>query len=117
MPRRLEELGERVGGPRTLERELPDLGSEIDQVLLLPALQLERRRLGGMTLRLRELLTRDFRLRRRPFLHWPDRLAGLTVEGVNVALFRHLEEARDAASADGDVEQDRCGRSVVIPDV
>ncbi len=76
-----------------------------------------RRRLGRVELRLRELLARHLRLRRRLLHHRPDRLAGVAVVGIQVRLLGHLEEARDAAAADVDVEQDGRRRVVVVPDV
>ena len=53
--------------------------------------------------------------RRRPLLDWPDGLARHAVEREDEALLRHLRHRVDSAAVDGDVEQIRRGRRVVVP--
>ncbi len=81
------------------------------------SLHVERRRFRQEGLRLRGLLSRHVRLRHRALFYRPHRTAVAAIEDVREALLRQLHDDRDPLSVDGDIEQDRMCRHVVVPDV
>ena len=83
--------------------------------LSVDALPIERRRPGRERLRRRQFLARNIRRRNRPLLDRPDRLAGHAIEHVQESLLARLRDRLDAAAVDGDVEQRRRAREVVVP--
>ena len=115
--RRVERRHERVRRLRALEGERLDLWRPIVQVLFASADELVRRRLDREWLRWCELFSRHLRHRNGAFLESPDRLTGLSIEGIQDRLFRRLEHTGDAAAADVDVHDDRRRRRVVVPHV
>src|SRR5258705_8815081 len=76
---------------------------------------MERRGLRRNRLRLRRALAGNARGRRRLLLDRPHRLAGNAIEHIDEGLFGHLRDRLDALSLNGDVDQVRRGRRVVIP--
>ena len=74
------------------------------------------RRLGGEGLRRRIPLARHRALLDRALFDRPHRLAGLAIEHEHEALLGRLRDRRDLLAVDGDVDQDRRARDVVVPD-
>ena len=104
--------------PDGLERHLPDLGGEVRQVLDPGALHRERRRLGREGLGGRHDFAFEVGVgRRRALLDGPDRLAGHSIERVDEPLLGDLGYSLHPTSIDGDVEQIRRRRAVVVPDL
>ncbi len=62
-------------------------------------------------------LARHVGLADRPLLDRPDRLAVRAIEDEDERLLRDLGDGLDRLAVDGDVDQDRRGREVVVPDV
>ena len=93
------------------------LGGEVDEVVDADALLVERRwlrreRLGG-----RGHLAGHVRLRHRPLLDGPHRLAGGAVEHVEERLLARLRDGLDVAPVDGDVDEDGGVGEVEVPHV
>ena len=65
-----------------LERQLPELGSEVDEIVFRDGLTRVRRRLRRKRLRRRVPLARHVPLRNRTLVDRPDRLAGDPIEDV-----------------------------------
>ena len=114
--RRLEERTP-VVGLQEVERGLPQLRGEVDEVVHAQALHVVRRGLGGVRLRLGQLLARHLRLRHRLLLDGPEGFAGRAVEGVGEGLLGDLHDGGDVLPVHGHVHQDRRGGGVVVPDV
>src|SRR5882757_2036875 len=93
-----------------------DLRREIDQVLVTPALEVERCGLGRKRLGRRGALTRHRGSRHRTFLDRPHRFSGEAVENVGEGLFGYLRNRLDAFAIDGDVDQIGRGRRIVVPE-
>ena len=93
-----------------------ELRREVDHVLRQKSLPLDRWRLGGEGLRRRIPLARHRAFLDRPLFDGPHRLAGLAIEHEDEALLGRLRDGRDLPAVDGDVDQDRRARHVVIPD-
>ena len=100
-----------------LQRLGPQLGGEVDQVVLGQPLHLVGGGPGGHGLRGREALARHLGLRHRPLLDGPDGLARRPVEGVGPALLRGLHDDAARPPVDGHVEGHRGGGVVEVPDV
>ena len=98
------------------ERLRPHLGGEVDQVVLVDPLQLERRWLRGKRLRRGKPLARHRRRRDGTVLDGPDRFAGDAVEDVREPLLAGDGDGSDLPPVDRDVHQigGRC--EVVVPD-
>ena len=115
-PRRGEQ-GPQHQSLHRLSGRRPQLGSEVDQVVLGDALPVERRRLGGKRLGRRGPFARHDRLRHRTLLDRPDGLAGLAVEHVEERRLAGLHHRPDAPAVDGDVAEGRRAHGVVLPHV
>ena len=98
-----------------LERFRPQLGGEIDQVVLGYALYIVRRRLGGEGLRWRIPLARHVARLHLTLLDRPDRLAVRAIEHIEEGLFGRLCQGLHDTSLYRDVAKDRCARDVVVP--
>ena len=92
------------------------LRREVDEVVVRHSLAVERGGPGGKRLRRRGLLAGHRRGRHRALLDRPDRLAGDPVEHVGERLLGHLRHGLDLPAVDGDVDERRRGRDVVVPD-
>ena len=93
-----------------------ELRREVEHVLRQESLPLDRRRPGGEGLRRRIPLARHRAFLDRPLFDRPHRLAGLAIEHEDEALLGRLRDRRDLPAVDGDVDEDRRARHVVIPD-
>ena len=104
-----------IKGVGDLQRLLVNLRRQVDQVLVERTLDIERRRLGGKRLGRRRALARNAGGRHRALLDRPYRFPGHAVEHIGESLLRHLRDGLDALAVDGDVDQVRRGRRIVIP--
>ena len=100
-----------------LERLGPQLRREVDQVVDGDALPIERRRLGRKRLRRRRLLAGHRGGRHRLLDNRPHRLAGHAIEHIGERLLRHLDDRLDRLAVDGDVDQNRRRRIVVVQQI
>src|SRR5580704_17438714 len=91
------------------------LRREIRNSILRNALPLEGCRSCRKGLSRRCLLTGNARLRYRPFLHRPHRLAGNTVENIEKGFFARQSYRLHRLSIDADTNEVRSGRRIVIP--
>ena len=98
-----------------LDRFLVNFRRQIDQIVIGRALDVERRRLRRNRLRLRGLLTGHGGGGHRLLLDRPDRFAGDAIEHIEKGLLGHLRHCLDRLAVDGDVDQVRRCRRVVIP--
>ena len=105
-----------IEAAQDLDRLLLQLRRQVDDVVLGQAERVQRGGPGRERLGRRELLARHYGRRHRTLLDRPDRLAGLAVEGEGHALFGGLNRHRHFLAVDGDVDQDRHVRQVVVPD-
>ena len=96
---------------------LAQFGSEVDQVVHGNACQVIRSGLGRERLRRRQFLAWHQRLRYRTLFDRPQRLACFAVEGEQQSLLGGLRDGLDGAAILLDVDQDRCSRNVVVPDI
>src|SRR5690606_21186466 len=100
-----------------LERLGAQLRCVVDEVVVGDALDLPRRGSAGDRLSRRSLLAGNPGLRNRRLDDRPYRLAGDTVESVRIGELRRLHERRDLAAIDVQVDENRWGGKVPIPDV
>src|SRR5207245_5550929 len=71
---------------------------------------------GGAGLRRDAGLARRGGLRDRAYADWPDRGAGVSIEHVHEPLRADLRHRVDPPAVDGDVDEDRRRREVVVPE-
>ena len=100
---------------KDVERLLPELGREVDDVVDRHSLLVERRRLGREGLRRRVRLARHVAARYRPLLDRPYRLTGDTVEDVRERLLADDRDRLDLATVNPDVYEVGSRRKVIIP--
>jgi hypothetical protein len=74
-------------------------------------------RAGCLRIRFGQVLAGNSGRRHRTLLNRPNRLSGLTVEGVRERLLGSLNDGWNVPTVYRDVHQDRCRRRVVVPDV
>ena len=94
-----------------------EFGGEVDEVVDADALPVERRRLRRERLGGRGHLAGHVRLRHRPLLDGPHRLAGGAVEHVEERLLARLRDRLDLTPVDGDVDEDGGVGEVEVPHV
>ena len=92
------------------------LRSEIEGIVQRHALLAEWRRRRGNGLRGPRLFALDVARRHRTLLDRPHRRAGNAIEDEREALLRELDDGVDALAVDGDRDEVRRRRGVVVPD-
>src|SRR5439155_5846238 len=98
------------------KRLRPQLRREVDHIGVSKALTLKGWWFGWEWLRLGAALTRRGGRRDRAFFDWPDRGSGFSIEHVHEPLLADLRHRVDPPAVDGDVDEDRRRREVVVPE-
>ena len=102
---------------RDVARPRLELRRVVDQIRVGDALAVEGWRLGRKRLRRRRALAGHVRLRNRPLLDRPHRLAVRAVEHEQEAVLVRLHHRLDSAAVDGDVAEHRRADVVPFPEV
>ena len=114
--RRRREDGPDLEAGRNLQGFSPQLRREVDQVVGRDALMIVRRRFGRKRLGRRRFLARHVRLRDGPLFDRKDRVAGDTIEQVQHGLFAHHRDRFHRLAIGGDVDENRRGGDIHVPD-